>query len=84
MRLAARLSKRVLSCKGRQPIQYRAYATPVEYDPRPKEPDPQLNGYPELPWVNLQNRPPLGWWDVQGRRNFGETASHSNKNYLFL
>ncbi|KAG6334645.1 hypothetical protein ID866_4441 [Astraeus odoratus] len=34
--------------------------------------DPQLAGYPELPWVSNQSLPPRGWWDQQMRRNFGD------------
>jgi len=40
----------------------------------PQEPDPQLNGYPELPWVSRQSLPPLGWQDNLLRRNFGDTV----------
>ncbi|KAI6108073.1 Ndufb8, NADH dehydrogenase 19kDa subunit [Pisolithus sp. B1] len=34
--------------------------------------DPQLAGYPELPWVSNQSLPARGWWDQQERRNFGD------------
>jgi hypothetical protein len=51
----------------------RSYATPVNR----AEPDPQLNGYPELPNVSRQYLPPYGWWDQQMRRNFGDTVSLS-------
>lgn len=37
-----------------------------------QEPDPQLNGYPQLPWKSRQNLPPLGWQDSLTRRNFGD------------
>jgi len=37
-----------------------------------EEIDPQLNGYPQLPYAFAGNRPALGWWDIQDRRNFGE------------
>ena len=47
----------------------RTYAT----FPR-EEPDPQLNGYPELPSIPRQNLPPLGWTDNLTRRNFGDTV----------
>ena len=46
----------------------RLYSTP------PEEPDPQLNGYPQLPWQSRQNLPPLGWQDNLMRRNFGDTV----------
>ncbi len=39
-----------------------------------KEPDPQLNGYPQLPNVSRQSLPPRGWWDSQMRRNRGDTV----------
>jgi len=59
-------------------ISSRQYATPVKYDSTntsitgPQEEDPQLGGYPQLPWLSNQLRPARGWWDQQGRRNFGE------------
>ncbi|KIJ52589.1 hypothetical protein M422DRAFT_94388, partial [Sphaerobolus stellatus SS14] len=34
--------------------------------------DPQLDGYPQLPWETTQTKPPTGWWDLQMRRNYGE------------
>ncbi|KAI6155167.1 Ndufb8, NADH dehydrogenase 19kDa subunit [Pisolithus tinctorius] len=39
---------------------------------KPHESDPQLAGYPELPWVSNQSLPARGWWDQQERRNFGD------------
>ena len=39
-----------------------------------EEPDPQLNGYPQLPWQSRQDLPPLGWQDNLMRRNFGDTV----------
>ncbi|KAJ6531900.1 hypothetical protein B0H19DRAFT_1189147 [Mycena capillaripes] len=53
-----------------RPLLARQYATPV------KEPNPQLNGYPELPNVSSQYRNPLGWDDKLLRRNFGDTVHH--------
>lgn len=50
----------------------RTYATPVPHVEYPPSKDPQLAGYPELPYVSKQRRPPLGWEDPQMRRNFGE------------
>lgn len=41
----------------------------------PKEKDPQIGDYPNLPWVNKQLRTPIGWWDNQERRNYGEPVS---------
>ncbi|KAH8086904.1 hypothetical protein HD553DRAFT_282789 [Filobasidium floriforme] len=46
-------------------------------------PDPQLDGYPELPYVSLQRRVPKGWWDNQERRNFGETL-HEQEDSLSM
>ncbi|WVR06962.1 hypothetical protein IAU60_003998 [Kwoniella sp. DSM 27419] len=37
-----------------------------------QEVDPQLNGYPQLPYVSIQQRQAFGWWDRQERKNFGE------------
>ncbi|KAJ7650179.1 hypothetical protein FB45DRAFT_1017580 [Roridomyces roridus] len=59
------LARRVL-----RPALVRGYATPV------KEPNPTLNGYPELPDVSHQYRPALGWQDQLLRRNFGDTVHH--------
>lgn len=53
------------------PASARTYASPSE------EPDPQLAGYPQLPWVSRQTLPPRGWQDEQLRRNFGETVRYS-------
>lgn len=40
-------------------------------------PDPQLNGYPQLPWVSRQHLPAYGWQDPLMRRNFGDTVRHN-------
>lgn len=53
----------------------RTYKTPVSYVPETPSKDPQLAGYPELPYVSKQRRQPYGWDDPQMRRNFGETVS---------
>jgi len=55
----------------------RSYATPSE------EADPQLNGYPQLPWQSRQNLPPLGWQDNLTRRNFGDTL-HEQEEVLSM
>ena len=47
----------------------RTYAT----FPR-EEPDPQLNGYPDLASIPRENLPPLGWTDNLTRRNFRDTV----------
>jgi NADH dehydrogenase (ubiquinone) 1 beta subcomplex subunit 8 len=52
--------------------QIRRYAT----TPPKQEPDPQLNGYPQLPWVSRQNLPARGWQDPLMRRYFGDTVRH--------
>lgn len=50
----------------------RHYATPAPFK---EEVDPQLNGYPQLPFTSRQNLPAKGWWDQQMRRNFGDPVS---------
>ncbi|KAJ6513170.1 hypothetical protein C8R45DRAFT_962688 [Mycena sanguinolenta] len=57
----------VLARRAR-PLLLRQYAT--------KPPNPQYNGYPELPDVPQGYRPPLGWQDRLLRRNFGDTVHH--------
>jgi NADH dehydrogenase (ubiquinone) 1 beta subcomplex subunit 8 len=37
-----------------------------------QEPDPQLDGYPQLPYISRQRLPAKGWWDNQMRRNYGD------------
>jgi hypothetical protein len=71
---SAILRRRIATANGakRCPSVLRSYATPTTYKP---EPDPQLNGYPELPNVSKQRLPPTGWWDQQNRRDFGETVN---------
>ena len=57
----------------------RQYSTPTQ------EPDPQLNGYPQLPWTSRQTLPPLGWQDNLYRRNFGDTVRfYRIQNILWL
>ncbi|KAL7421825.1 hypothetical protein Q5752_003596 [Cryptotrichosporon argae] len=46
-----------------------------------EEVDPQLHGYPQLPYVSLQTREPFGWWDRQERKNFGEVF-HEEEDVL--
>ncbi|KDR78876.1 hypothetical protein GALMADRAFT_137862 [Galerina marginata CBS 339.88] len=48
-----------------------------------EEVDPQLNGYPQLPWVSRQELPPLGWDDPLTRRNFGDTL-HEHEEALSM
>ena len=68
LRVAARPTAGV---RGRALAQsVRNYAVPsTEFKPSD---DPQLAGYPELPFVSKQRRSPFGWEDAQMRRNFGE------------
>ncbi|KAH9481609.1 hypothetical protein JR316_0006136 [Psilocybe cubensis] len=56
----------------------RSYATPSN-----EEIDPQLNGYPQLPWKSRQELPPLGWQDPLYRRNFGDTL-HEQEEVLSM
>ena len=56
----------------------RLYSTPSE------EPDPQLDGYPQLPWQSRQDLPPLGWQDNLMRRNYGDTVRLSRLEIFFL
>ncbi|PPQ83457.1 hypothetical protein CVT25_007048 [Psilocybe cyanescens] len=56
----------------------RLYATPSN-----EEYDPQLNGYPQLPWKSRQELPPLGWQDPLYRRNFGDTL-HEQEEVLSM
>ncbi|KIL67527.1 hypothetical protein M378DRAFT_159340 [Amanita muscaria Koide BX008] len=58
---------------SRVSITARAYSSPTE------ERDPQLNGYPQLPWVSRQTLPPKGWQDEQMRRNFGDTLHEQDE-----
>ncbi|KAF8813308.1 hypothetical protein BYT27DRAFT_6365973 [Phlegmacium glaucopus] len=55
----------------------RSYTTPSQ------EPDPQLDGYPQLSWQSRQNLPPLGWQDNLTRRNFGDTL-HEQEEVLSM
>ncbi|KAF9456759.1 hypothetical protein BDZ94DRAFT_1274878 [Collybia nuda] len=55
-------------------IHLRTYATPTN-----EEPDPQLNGYPQLPLVSRQHLPALGWQDPLLRRNFGDTLHEQDE-----
>jgi len=57
------------------PSQIRHYAMPSIH-PKEEEVDPQLNGYPQLPWVSRQRLPAFGWQDPLLRRNFGDTVCH--------
>jgi hypothetical protein len=54
----------------------RTLKTLTPYVPETPSTDPQLDGYPELPFVSKQRRPARAAWDdPQMRRNFGETVS---------
>ncbi|KAG5339806.1 hypothetical protein C0989_003486 [Termitomyces sp. Mn162] len=47
------------------------------------EPDPQLDGYPQLPFVSRQRLTPYGWQDPLMRRNFGD-ALHEEEEVLSM
>ncbi|KAF8896459.1 hypothetical protein BD779DRAFT_1668241 [Infundibulicybe gibba] len=64
--------RRVTAISKRPATYARYYAT------RP-EPDPQLNGYPELPFVSRQHLPANGWQDSLLRRNFGDTLHEQDE-----
>ncbi|TFK20706.1 hypothetical protein FA15DRAFT_599232 [Coprinopsis marcescibilis] len=53
----------------------RSYAT--------QEPDPQLNGYPQLPWIPKGKLPARGWDDMLERRNFGDPL-HEQEEVLSM
>ena len=59
-----------LSLTSVRSAQVRRYATSTK-----DEADPQLNGYPQLPFVSRQYLPAQGWQDPLLRRNFGDTVS---------
>ncbi|KAG5651943.1 hypothetical protein H0H81_006885 [Sphagnurus paluster] len=44
-----------------------------------EEVDPQLDGYPQLPFTSRQNLPALGWQDPLLRRNFGDTLHEEDE-----
>ncbi|GBE87986.1 Ndufb8, NADH dehydrogenase 19kDa subunit [Sparassis latifolia] len=58
----------------------RTYATPVAVK---RDEDPQLAGYPQLPYISRQLLPPKGWEDPQMRRNFGDTL-HEEEEVLSM
>ncbi|KAF8638270.1 hypothetical protein AX17_002292 [Amanita inopinata Kibby_2008] len=65
--------RRPLLLSGKTPDTTRSYASSAE------EPDPQLNGYPQLPWVSRQTLPPRGWQDELMRRNLGDTLHEQDE-----
>ncbi|TFK33244.1 hypothetical protein BDQ12DRAFT_707398 [Crucibulum laeve] len=71
-------AKRPLTQAPSATLSIRSYATPSS-----QEPDPQLNGYPQLPWVSRQTRDPHGWQDPLLRRNFGEPL-HEQEEVLSM
>jgi len=68
LRRGLAVARSTVRCRG-STLATRTYATPSG-----QEPDPQLNGYPQLPWHSRQSLPPLGWQDPLMRRNFGDTV----------
>ncbi|EAU85631.2 hypothetical protein CC1G_06344 [Coprinopsis cinerea okayama7 len=74
-----------LTLASRRPV---AQVIPVALRARsrsnlPEEPDPQLNGYPQLPWVPKGSLPARGWDDMLERRNFGEPL-HEQEEVLSM
>jgi len=66
----ARVSGLRMALQARRAIPaFRTYSTPVPFQ---DEVDPQLGGYPQLPYVSRQRLPARGWDDPQMRRNFGD------------
>ena len=59
-----------LSLTSARSAQVKRYATSTKDGA-----DPQLNGYPQLPFVSRQHLPAQGWQDPLLRRNFGDTVS---------
>ena len=63
VRIAARHPAQTVTVTARE------YATAS-----PKDEDPQLQGYPQLPYVSRQYLPAKGWQDSLMRRNVGDTV----------
>jgi NADH dehydrogenase (ubiquinone) 1 beta subcomplex subunit 8 len=55
-------------------VRGRTYASQPPAAYHQQEVDPQLGGYPQLPYISRQRLPAKGWWDPQMRRNFGDTV----------
>ncbi|KDQ57324.1 hypothetical protein JAAARDRAFT_178979 [Jaapia argillacea MUCL 33604] len=60
----------------------RSYTVPATYKNLHIE-DPQLDGYPRLPYVSRQYLPAKGWWDPQMRRNYGDIL-HEQEEVLSM
>ncbi|KAF5381963.1 hypothetical protein D9615_004451 [Tricholomella constricta] len=65
---------RVLALRSARPQNVRTVSTSTK-----EEVDPQLNGYPQLPFVSNQTLPALGWQDPLLRRNFGDTLHEEDE-----
>ncbi|GLB40315.1 putative NADH ubiquinone oxidoreductase 20.1kD subunit [Lyophyllum shimeji] len=65
---ASSSASRLIALRSARHQHVRTIATTAKEE----EQDPQLNGYPRLPYVSRQTLPPHGWWDPQMRRNFGD------------
>ncbi|TFK49958.1 hypothetical protein OE88DRAFT_1719366 [Heliocybe sulcata] len=77
---ALRLSSTSLRTFSNVPARQHPVPAPYKY---PEMEDPQLNGYPRLPYVSRQYLPPRGWDDPQMRRNFGDTL-HEQEEILSM
>ncbi|KAF7424194.1 hypothetical protein PC9H_009498 [Pleurotus ostreatus] len=64
----AAASRPLVQCAQPSLLGRRAYATPPK-----EETDPQLLGYPQLPFTSSQYLPAKGWQDSLMRRNYGDT-----------
>ncbi|KAG5646985.1 hypothetical protein DXG03_001708 [Asterophora parasitica] len=71
---AASSTGRALALLSARPQHVRTIATSTK-----EEVDPQLNGYPQLPFVSRQTLPALGWQDPLLRRNFGDTLHEEDE-----
>jgi len=71
---------RRISLLRTSPALLRNYGSPVTGPLRGKDvDDPQMNGYPQLPFVSKQYRSAKGWDDPQMRRNFEEPLHYKEE-----
>ncbi|KAG6862490.1 hypothetical protein C0995_000036 [Termitomyces sp. Mi166 len=69
---------RALAARSARLPPSRAASTSTE-----EEVDPQLDDYPQLPFVSRQHLSPYGWQDPLMRRNFGDTL-HEEEEVLSM
>ncbi|RXW25589.1 hypothetical protein EST38_g210 [Candolleomyces aberdarensis] len=72
-----RTTSRLLASAPPRAALARSYATPSQ------EVDPQLEGYPQLPFIQRGTLPARGWDDMLERRNFGEPI-HEQEELLSM